>query len=68
MQELWKRIAMFLLLGTALVGSTVSIPGCKEDSSIENAAEETGEAIEDAGEEISDAAEDAADDLAEDNQ
>lgn len=63
MRALWKRLIVCSVLAMLLAGSSVTVTGCKEDSPIENAAEETGDAIEDAGEEVQDAADDAADEV-----
>ncbi len=61
MKEFWKKLITCSVLAVLVVGAAVTVPGCKEDSPIEEAAEETGEAIEEAGEEVQDAVEDAAD-------
>ena len=63
MKEFWRNLIMCSVLAMTLAGSTLTVSGCKEDSPIENAAEEAGDAIEDAGEAIQDAADDVADEV-----
>ena len=61
MKEFWKKIIRLMVIGILLTGPAVVLPGCDNDSAIEDAAEDTGEAVEDTGEEIGEAAEDAVD-------
>lgn len=50
-------------LAAACFGLVGTIPGCDNDSDLEDAAEETGDAMEDAADEVDDALDDVADDL-----
>lgn len=67
MKELWRKIVTCSILVMLLIGSTVSVTGCKketpataEKSTMEEAAQKTGEATKEAGEKVQDAAEDTA--------
>lgn len=55
MKEFWKKIVTCMILGVLLAGSAVSVSGCRDDSFLEEAADDTGDAIEDAGDAIEDA-------------
>lgn len=61
MRELWRKIVTCSVLTMLLIGSAVSVTGCKEEQSpMEQAADETGEAMEEAGDAMQDVAEDTA--------
>jgi hypothetical protein len=67
MRELWRKVLMCSVLVMLLLGSAVSVTGCKKKEpattntpTVEKAADKTGEAMKEAGEEAKDAAEDTA--------
>ncbi len=63
MKDGLKKIITLSVLSMLLIVSALSVFGCEKDSSLENAAEKTGETIEEAGEEVGDAIKDAADEV-----
>ncbi|MBN1362171.1 MAG: hypothetical protein JW993_16365 [Sedimentisphaerales bacterium] len=63
MKALCRKIVALFVLALMLVGSTLTLGGCGNDSDMEDTVEEAGDAVEEAGEEVQDAAEDAADQM-----
>lgn len=58
-----NRLRLLLPSLAAAALGLAAIQGCEQDSDLENAAEDTGDALEDAAEDVDDAVDDAADDL-----
>lgn len=63
MTTLWKKIVSLFVVAMLSVGTATLIPGCDNDSDMEDAVENAGDAVEDAGDDVQDAADDAADQM-----
>ncbi len=62
MKELWRKIVTCSVLVMLLLGSAVSVTGCKEkEPTVGEAMEEAGEEMQDAAEDTAEAVEEAAD-------
>lgn len=59
-----SRFRMLLpTLAAASLGLAAALAGCEQDSDLEDAAEDAGDAMEETAEDVDDAVDDAADDL-----